>query len=58
MNSVLTNYMLCDFFFLNRQRKKKQDHKASLKLTKNRHELYADELVGLSEYCWNAVIHV
>ncbi|KAM8771446.1 snRNA-activating protein complex subunit 3 [Acanthopagrus schlegelii] len=30
------------------QRKKKQDHKASLKLTKNRHDLYADELERLT----------
>lgn len=41
--------MLCDLFF-NRQRKKRQDHRASLKVSKNRHDLYADELVGLLEY--------
>lgn len=33
-------------FLFNRQRKKRQDYKASLKVTKNRHDLYADELVG------------
>lgn len=33
---------------LDRQRKEKQDLKASKKFYKNRHELYADELVG----CW------
>ncbi|KAM9769912.1 snRNA-activating protein complex subunit 3 [Menidia menidia] len=30
------------------QRKKKQDHKASLKMPKNRHDLYADELERLT----------
>lgn len=35
-------------FALDRQRKEKQDLKASKKFFKNRHELYADELVG----CW------
>lgn len=31
---------------LNRQRKERQDLKASKKFVKNRHDLYADELVG------------
>lgn len=35
-------------FALDRQRKEKQDLKASKRFYKNRHELYADELVG----CW------
>lgn len=36
--------LLC--LLLDRQRKEKQDLKASKKFYKNRHELYADELVG------------
>lgn len=31
---------------LTRQRKERQDLKASKKFIKNRHDLYADELVG------------
>ena len=40
----------------NRERKKKQDHKASLKITKNRHDLYANELVSPLEFLWNAAL--
>lgn len=42
-------------FAFDRQRKKRLDYKASLKVNKNRHDLYADELVGPLECCWDAV---
>lgn len=41
-------------FSFDRQRKKRQDHRSSLKINKNRHDLYADELVGPLECGWDS----